>query len=65
MFLGSSKLPHYFVVARAAYPGSMRGPDRGWSSRVDAVALADITVVTGEYDGMADLPDSWWNGVAR
>ena len=24
----------------------------------------DVVVVTGEYDGMADLPDRWWNGLA-
>ncbi|MFW0151035.1 PE-PPE domain-containing protein [Mycobacterium sp. smrl_JER01] len=24
----------------------------------------DIIVVTGEYDGMADFPDRWWNGLA-
>lgn len=24
----------------------------------------DITVVTGEYDGMADFPDRWWNFVS-
>lgn len=24
----------------------------------------DIVVVTGEYDGMADFPDRWWNGLA-
>lgn len=24
----------------------------------------DIIVVTGEYDGMADFPDRWWNLLA-
>ncbi|HYJ54408.1 MAG TPA: PE-PPE domain-containing protein [Mycobacterium sp.] len=24
----------------------------------------DVVVVTGEYDGMADLPDRWWNFLA-
>ena len=39
-------------------------PDYDYTYRPAPETVYDTTVVTGEYDGMADFPDRWWNVTA-
>ncbi|HEY7052264.1 MAG TPA: PE-PPE domain-containing protein [Mycobacterium sp.] len=36
----------------------------GYTFKPPPVTSYDLTVVTYEYDGWADFPDRWWNGLA-
>ncbi len=43
---------------------STYNPRYDYTYRPAPETIYDIDVVTGEYDGMADLPDRWWNFLA-
>ncbi|PRC42105.1 PE-PPE domain-containing protein [Mycobacterium sp. ITM-2017-0098] len=44
--------------------GSKYNPRYDYTYLPAAETIYDIDVVTGEYDGAADLPDRWWNFLA-
>lgn len=41
-----------------------RGPNNAYQYVLVPETKYDITVLTNEYDGVADFPDRWWNAVA-
>lgn len=43
---------------------SKYNPQYDYTYRPAADTIYDIDVVTGEYDGAADMPDRWWNFLA-
>lgn len=44
--------------------GSTYNPRYDYTYRPAPETVYDIDVVTGEYDGAADMPDRWWNVLA-
>ena len=44
--------------------GATHNSTLGYAYRPAPITKYDIKVVTGEYDGVADLPDRWWNILA-
>ena len=41
-----------------------RGPNNAYQYVLVPETKYDITVINSEYDGVADFPDRWWNGLA-
>lgn len=41
-----------------------RGGNNAYQHILVPETIYDITVLTAEYDGVADFPDKWWNGLA-